>query len=383
MQIVPVNSTALLKAFVQMPISLYANDANYIQPLSKDVLAVFNPQLNKYYKQGECKQWLLQSDGKYIGRVAAFTNKKYKQAQPTGGVGFFECINNMQAATLLLDTAKAWLQQQGMQAMDGPINFGERDRWWGLLVEGFGQPLYCMNYNPPYYQNLLEGYGFKLYYHQLCFGMDSSQDLNPRFYKWHQHYSSDPNMQLRNIDKNNLDKAAEDFCTIYNASFAGHGEGKSMDVRVVKAMFASMKAVIDPNICWFVYYNNEPIAMWINLPDLNQYFKYFKGKFGLLQKLYFLYLQRTKKINRFCGLVYGVVPQWQGKGTDALMIVDCRKYIDKTSAYQKFEMQWIGDFNPRMVNLAKNLDTSIVRKLSTYRYLFDREAEYNRHPILG
>ena len=50
--------------------------------------------------------------------------------------------------------------QKGMEAMDGPINFGERDRWWGLITEGFTPPLYCMNYNPPYYIALFENYGF-------------------------------------------------------------------------------------------------------------------------------------------------------------------------------------------------------------------------------
>ncbi len=87
--------------------------------------------------------------------------------QPTGGCGFFECIDNQQAADLLFDTAKNWLKQQGMEAMDGPINFGENDMWWGLLVEGFSRPYYGMNYNPPYYKRLFEHYGFKVLYEQI------------------------------------------------------------------------------------------------------------------------------------------------------------------------------------------------------------------------
>jgi hypothetical protein len=45
--------------------------------------------------------------------------------------------------------------------MDGPINFGERDKFWGLLTEGFIEPLFGMNYNFPYYKDLFENYGFK------------------------------------------------------------------------------------------------------------------------------------------------------------------------------------------------------------------------------
>jgi hypothetical protein len=383
MQLVAITTAQLGQAFLKMPLSIYAQDKNYIRPLDKDILEIFDTEKNKYFKQGECMRWLLQdANGAYIGRIAAFTNKKYKQTQPTGGFGFFECINDVAAANLLLNQAKSWLLSKGMQAMDGPINFGERDKWWGLLIDGFDEPLYGLNYNPPYYKNLIEQFGCQIFYNQLCYGMTHEHVNLNRYQKMYEVYKADPDFKVDNIHVNNLDKYATDFCTVYNAAFAGHGEGKAMDVRVAKGMFRSMKAAMDEKISWFVYYKNEPIAMWINLPDLNQYFKRFNGQLGLIEKLRFLYLKKFKKANRFLGIVFGVVPKWQGKGTEALMIVECRKYVVDTKAYQKFEMQWIGDFNPRMINLAANLDAVEVRRLATYRVLFDATIEFKRHPIL-
>jgi hypothetical protein len=110
MQVIEVENNKLDNIFLQMPLSIYKHDAAYIQPLHKDITAVFSPSENKFFKQGECKRWLLLKDNHYIGRIAAFTNKKYKQQQPTGGIGFFECIHDQQAANLLFDTAKNWLQ---------------------------------------------------------------------------------------------------------------------------------------------------------------------------------------------------------------------------------------------------------------------------------
>jgi hypothetical protein len=101
-----------------------------------------------------------------------------------------------------------------------------------------------------------------------------------------------------------------------------------------------------------------------------------------LQKLHFLYLKYTGACKRFVGIVYGIVPEWQGKGTDAYMIVECGKMVQPNRRYDKYEMQWIGDFNPKMVNLAHNLEASEVRRLSTYRYLFDRTLAFKRHPFL-
>jgi hypothetical protein len=379
-----VNTEALEKDFLKMPLRLYRGDKGYIRPLDKDVMEVFDEKKNKFFRHGTCERWLYLNDaGVYVGRIAVFVNKKYLQEQPTGGIGFFECVDDQSVANQMFDDAKAWLQAKGMEAMDGPINFGERDRWWGLLVKGFEEPLYCMNYNPPYYQKLFENYGFQVYFNQLCFGMDVSTPLSEKMNRWHDHYEKDPDFTVKHIDKNELEKFAEDFSIIYNKAWAKHGGGKTMELKQAKFIFAKMKPVIDEKITWFVYHKGQPIGMWVNIPDLNQYFKHFNGKFSWMQKLHFLYLKLTGSCKRFVGVVYGIVPEWQGKGTDAYMIVECGKVVQPNRRYDKYEMQWIGDFNPKMVNLAHNLEAGEVRRLSTYRYLFDRDKEFVRHPILS
>lgn len=383
MKIIVVDDEQLAKDFLQFPLALYKNDPQYIRPLNKDIEEVFDKEKNKFFRHGECERWLVQNEaGKYVARLAVFVYKKYAQEQATGGIGFFECINDQSCADYLFDQAKAWMLARGMEAMDGPINFGERDRWWGLLVSGFDEPLYCMNYNPPYYRSLFEQYGFQPYFHQLCFGMDVSTPLSAKMLKWHDHYAKDPDFSVKHITKKEIDRFAEDFSIIYNKAWAKHGGGKTIELKQAKLLFAKMKPVIDEKIAWFIYYKNEPIGMWVNIPDLNQYFKHFNGKFGLLQKLHFLYLRATGACKRFVGIVYGIVPEWQGKGTDAYMIVECGKVVQPTRRYDKYEMQWIGDFNPRMVNLANNLEASEVRRLTTYRYLFDRSKPFKRHPFL-
>src|SRR5690606_41794678 len=114
-----------------------------------------------------------------------------------------------------------------MEAMDGPINFGERDRWWGLQVSGFSAPPYCMNYNPPYYQDLLEAYGFQVYFHQECFGMKVVYEFQDKFYKRHAELAKNPNLRAVPVKKNELEKAARDFAYVYNKAWAGHEIGRA------------------------------------------------------------------------------------------------------------------------------------------------------------
>jgi hypothetical protein len=177
-------------------------------------------------------------------------------------------------------------------------------------------------------------------------------------------------------------KYAKDFAYVYNKAWASHGEGKTLDERQAIKIFKSMKPVMDEKLNWFVYHKDEPVACWINLPDLNQYFKHLNGKFDLLHKLKFLWLQRFGKCDRFLGIVFGIVPEWQGKGMDAYIIVEGANVIVFQTKYKEYEMQWIGDFNPKMINVAKSLGAHVTRRLSTYRYLFDRQKEFKRHPML-
>lgn len=398
MQLIEVTSPRLAKEFIAVNVALNKDNPAYIRPLDKDVNEVFDEKKNKTFRQGEAARWVLKNDaGKLIGRIAAFTNKKYKNKGddvPVGGVGFFDCINNQEAADMLLDVAKHWLMQRGMEAMDGPINFGERDRWWGLVVKGHElQPMYCMNFNPPYYQQLLENYGFRNFFNQICFGMKASSRLQQKFYDRHAECAKDPLFSSAHIKKNQLDKFAKDFTVVYNKAWAGHGGLKQLEEKVVRKMFQSMKPVLDERINWFIYYHNEPIGMWINLPDLNQWFKYLNGKFSLWHKLKFLWIKATKKNKKFTGLVFGIVPEFQGRGADSYVIVEgCRliqnlkiengNYELGTPIYEDYEMQWIGEFNPKMVNVAEAIAGNRSRILTTYRYLFDRTKEFKPHPVL-
>ena len=389
MQIFPVSTVADEVAFFKLPLSIYKNDPNWIQPLDKDVAEVFDPKKNKAFRFGKIEKWILKDGGgKVAGRIAGFTNKKYKNKGDdvaVGGVGFFECIDDQEAADLLLDTAKQWLQEQGMEAMDGPINFGERDRWWGMVTKGFMQPLYCMNYNPPYYVTLFENYGFKVFFEQVCLSMDPKSPLDKKMWARHDALEADKDFSSDYLHKNNLEKYAKDFATVYNKAWAGHGGLKELPYEQVLIMFKKMKPVMDEKILHYAYYKNEPVAIFINIPDLNQWFKYLHGKFGLLQKLKFLWVKQFKKNKKFTGLVFGVVPEWHGRGVDAYIIGESAKYVQSAaSPYTEYEMQWIGDFNPKMLNIGLGLgDVQRSRNLCTYRYLFDRNKEFKRHPILS
>ena len=161
---------ALEREFIELPKRLYKDSANWVCPFDSSIKAVFDPKRNKLFADGEAIRWVAyNAEGECVGRIAAFYDKTHASGyeQPTGGCGFFEAINSQELANQLFDTAREWLKERGMEAMDGPINFGSRDAWWGLLVEGYEyQPLFENPYNHSYYKELFENYGFQNYFNQ-------------------------------------------------------------------------------------------------------------------------------------------------------------------------------------------------------------------------
>lgn len=340
------------REFIDLPRQLYKNDPNWICPLDNDVESVFDPKRNVFFSHGVCNRWLLKDDaGKTIGRVAAFINyeKSHKHPQPTGGMGFFESINDQKAAFLLFDTARDWLKSKGMQAMEGPINFGENDKWWGLLVDGFKPPSLGMNYNPPYYQQFFENYGFKKEYDQLTNFLDYTVPMPERFTKIAEWVMKKPGYSFRHFDQKQFDKFASDFSEIYNDAWSEFENFAPIQIGSIRDSFRQMKPIMNEKIIWFAYYNDEPIGFVICLPDVNQILKHVNGKLDLTGKLKFLWYKRTTKIERLRIIIMGCKKKYQNHGIESAMIRCLQIAVNEIGTIKGGELAWVGDWNEKML----------------------------------
>lgn len=389
MQIIEVTSQKDVESFLGLPVRLYKDQPHWIRPLDKDIEAVFDKRRNKAFRHGEAIRWILNNDrGETVGRVAAFVNQKTSKRgndQPTGGMGFFECVNDREPAFMLFDTCRGWLRDRGMEAMDGPVNFGDRDRWWGLLVDGFDRdPNYLCNYNFPYYRELFEAYGFQVYFYQYTFGRQIMGPLSDRLWEKARMLEGSPDYSFRHLERSELDRLPEMIRYIYNKAWAFRGEIPELTDSQAKNIVNQMKPIIDEKLLWFGFYRSEPVIFFISLPEVNQIFKYLDGKLNWWGKLKFLWYKLRKVNRKAFGILFGIVPEHQGKGLDGAIIIHFRKLMQEDyRRYDEYEMNWIGDFHPQMIRVAEQIQTEVVKTHATYRYLFDRTKEFKRMPFIS
>ena len=383
---------ALEREWLDLPKKIYKGNRNWVCPLDTDIRKVFDPARNEQFAEGEAVRWVVRNRaGEVVGRIAAFYNREKAalEEQPTGGCGFFESIDDQQVADLLFEASRMWLASRGMEAMDGPVNFGQRDAWWGLLVEGYEfQPLYENPYNPPYYKELFENYGFRNYFNQNTYIWKIyDDDVNAMVHDRAKRLFSTPGYGFRQIDMSRIEEEAENFRIIYNKAWSLFSGVKPMTQEEAMKIMETMKPIIDPEIIFFAYFNDEPIGFFIMVPDLNRIIGKFNGKFGLIQKLRMLWdLKVRKASDRIFGIIFGIAPEFHGKGVESgMMRFILEKYMrTPRNHYKTIEFAWVGDFNPVMNRMIESYVCATRHKMhTTYRYLFDRTKEFHRCPRLG
>ena len=389
-QLETVSTKKQVKEFLDLPKRLYKNEKNWICPLDDDIEKRFDPSRNELFRQGDALRWLLRNGkGEVIGRIAAFYNEGEAFGEDevkAAGCGFFECIDDKAASSILFDAARDWLKERGWEAMDGPINFGDRSDFWGVLVEGFSEPLYCNPYNFPYYAEHFEAYGFQNYFNQHSYLRHLIPgELNPAVLEKAERLFATPGYRFEYATAKKLEDYADDFRTIYNKAWAPFTNVKPIDAEHARKLLKGLKPIVDKRLLYFAYYDKEPIGFFIMVPDINQSIKKFNGKLGWWQKLQLMSDLRNKKVDRVFGIIFGVAPEYQGKGVEAGLIRRFEIMLNEEKPhYKTLELAWVGDFNPVMMRMNESyVRATPYKRHVTYRYLFDREREFHRCPRLG
>ncbi len=376
MHIVEVKTDKQKRQFLDVVDKIYKNDDAYVRPLDFMIEEIFDPTANDFFSHGEATRFLLLSDnGEVIGRTGVFINEKKAHgfSQPTGGMGFFECVNDKTAAFMLFDAARDWLASRGMEAMDGPINFGENDTFWGLLVEGFTQPGFGVNYNPPFYKEFFEDYGFTKYFEQVTNMLDLQKPFPERFWKIAGWVGRKPGYEFKHFKWEESEQFIKDFIEIYNDAWQFHENFTPMEAETLRNSLKEAKDFMDEELIWFAYHEGTPIGFFVQFPDVNQIIKHFHGKMNFWNKLKFVYLKWRKAMTRTRVVIMGIRPRWQRNGIESGIFWHLRNAVSKKPWLKEMELSWVGDFNPKMRALHESVGADFAKRHITYRFIFDEE----------
>src|SRR5690606_9237018 len=188
----------------------------------------------------------------------------------------------------------------------------------------------------------------------------------------------------RYLRRDELDKLPEYIVEVYCKAWSNRSENPEISLPQARKMLQQMKPILHRKLLYFGFCKGDPVAMYLSVPEINQVLKYVNGKLDWIGKLKFLWHKVLKTNTKALGVLFGVAPEHQGKGLDGAMIMTAAKVLQhSSSSYKEYEMNWIGDFNPKMIRVVEQVGASVVKRHATYRKLFDETKPFRRAPVLG
>lgn len=370
MQLLVVEKDADIRLFHKLPGEIYRGDPVYIYPLEKDIEFVFDRHRNPLFQSGDAIRYVIVDNRrKPIGRIAAFYEELQleDETERLGGFGFFECVEDEAATAELFRAAADWLRSKGCHQMEGPMNFGERDQYWGLLLEGEESPSYLENYHPPYYQSLFENAGLEKVSEHFTFKISRDKFNAKRFSKVAEWILRKPGFRFRHYHADEKQELIRDFVKVYNKAKASEEEFRPMTEGRVMALTQAMRHIMIDDFIWFAYVHGQPAGIMVLVPDINDSLRAARGRLNWISRWRLQFALRNKRLRRARGLVFAIDPDYDGYGLETVLIYKFYRVLSLTNQYREVELTWAGEFSEKIASLMKNLQAEHVKTHGLYR----------------
>ncbi len=322
---------------------------------------------NPFYKNGNIALFIAEQNGKVCGRIAAIEDHRFNEyhGSKTGFFGFFECIDDESVAYLLFKVASDWLQERGYTEMLGPSNPSMMDEI-GVLVDGFDHdPGILMPYHKPYYDKLINSAGLEKAMDMHAFRVTQATVAMTRMYRAEEIVRRRlPTLRIRQVDPKNIESEVQIVRQIYNKAWANNWGFIPLTEAEFDAVAKDLKPILDPKVAHIAEVNGEPVAFSIALPDLNQALKHMDGT--LFPTGIFKLLWHRRKINQIRTALMGVVPEYQGKGIDALLHKEAILNGQQVG-YKSSELSWVLETNQNMIRVAEKIGARLEKTYRMYR----------------
>lgn len=312
---------AALEDFLALPYSIYKDDENYVFPLLSEVRHFFDKAKNPFYRHAVSELWLAKEEGVVVGRIGACVDQYNNdhQQEKVGFFGFYEVTENDEAAKALLETARDWIADQGMEIMRGPGCFTSNHDWYGLQVEGkWNRPVIGMPYNPKYYQKQMEDFDLTGAKDLFAWELETDGNFPEKMVRLIERIKAKPGLVIRPFDMKNFFAEASVVRELYNKCWSENWGFIPLDDEDFAYMAKDMKSLVDADFLLVAEMNGTPIGFSLTIPDFNQATQPLKGKlfpFGWLK-----FLLAKRKINYARTILMGVLPEYRKLGIDMAMV---------------------------------------------------------------
>jgi hypothetical protein len=356
--------------FIKLPWHIYRHDRHWVPPLLIDRKAFLNPNKNPFFKNAKVQLFLaIGDDGRARGRIAAIVSDNHLKTHNDGAgfFGLFECVDHQEIAKMLFDRAGAWLREQGMSIMRGPMSLNINDEI-GLLVNGFDSPpVIMLPHNPPYYEVLICAYGFKKEIDWYAYYIDAPDRTIPeRLVKGAELAQKRNKFTIRSVNLKHFDEEVASIYNIYNKAWEKNWGAVAFTKEEFFHLAKDLKLIVIPELALLAEVDGKAVGVSLALPDINQALKHVKNgrllPFGIIKLLW-----HKRKIDMIRLAIMGVLEEYRNMGIETCFIH--QTYVNGLKkGIWRCEMSQILENNGPMNNVLIKLGASRYKTYRIYDY---------------
>lgn len=356
--------------FTGMPWVVNTGDPDFVPPLRMAVKKLLNRRKYPFFNHGDAVFLLARRDGEPVGRIAAIENRLHAKTynDGVGFFGFFECEDDQQACRALLSRAATWVKDRGYSRVRGPLNYSVNDENPGVLYEGFnGPPLILMSHNPRYYNRLLTDCGMaraKDLYAYLVTRATFASERFQRVMKAVRRRAPALDLREARLDGKGFREDIETMLRIFNGAWHENWGFVEVTPPEVDAIAEDLRPIVDPRITAIAEIDGKPVGMIVCVPNINELLRKIPNG-RLFPTGWYKLLTGLKRVKGFRTMLMGVIPEYRGRGVDALMIDKVMQDGD-TAGYNYCELSWVLEDNEPMNSLADKAGGFLYRKYRIY-----------------
>lgn len=319
--VTPVAGKGDLDRFVRLPLGLYRQDPNFVSPLLGQQKHFLDKLKNPFHGHAETCLWLARREDLVVGRIAACVDRYNNEHwhEKAGFFGFYEVQDDPEAAAALLETARSWLADQGMQVMRGPGCFTSNHDWYGLQVAGrFDRPVVGMPYNPRYYEGQFEAFGLVGVKDLYAWELKTSGVLPPKLQQVIDRVMERPGLVIRPFDMKNFFAEARIVRELYNACWSRNWGFIPMDDAEFAYVAKDMKSMVAADFMLIAEMDGVPVGFSLTIPDFNQATQPLQGR--LFPFGWWKFLVAKRRIRYARTPLMGVLPEFRKLGVDMALV---------------------------------------------------------------
>ncbi len=361
------------REFLSFPWEVYKDNAYWVPPIFSERMHFTDAEKNPFFRHAEVAFFLAMRGREVVGTIAAFTNQAHNEfhAENIAFFGFFEVLEDAEAAEALLKRAEDWARERGHTALRGPAQFSTNDEC-GLLVDGFDdRPRILMTYNPPYYVDYIEERGYSTAMDLWAYRVSTdifSREYGQRLTRLVEKVRKRSKITFRKLNMKDFNREVKRFKGIYLSAWADNWGFVPLDAAEFDQLAEELRPIVDPDLAFIAEVEGKPVGFSLTLPDLNEplhlaYPRPRTPEWWTLAKFAWHWKVR-KKVSWIRVFAMGVIPEYRVGGIDALFYYETAK-----AAVEKgiplAEMSWILESNDEMNEIIRSLGGEVYK---TYRF---------------